>query len=169
MLLVCVLGHGRSQGPGVSQTLLTFLVCRTWLFFFFFLEYLVCIISHSTVWKNCGEACRKPWVCYLSLRKWFFKKLLEKVDLEARQLWLDSQAHHSLAAWTGSSLSYPLQLLRNKVFANHYHPILSPPNRSGDELGFYLGAYITSLCPVVRTSSLPGCRDFWKNNVSNST
>lgn len=99
MLLVCVLGHCRSQGSGVSQTLLTFLVCRTFcLDFFFFLEYLVCIISHSAVWKNCGEACRKPWVCYLSPRKWFFKKLLERVDLKARQLWLDSQAPHWLCA-----------------------------------------------------------------------
>lgn len=100
-----------------------------------YLECPICIIPHSTLGKNSGEACRKLSLWYLSLGKCFSKKLLERQ-------WILKPAS---CGWIPSPIPNPtLQLpcklgspgwsfaAADKVFANHhYQTFLSPVTRVG--------------------------------------
>lgn len=89
----------------------------------FFLECLVGIIPHCTFWKDCGEARRKLLACcYLSLRKCFSEKLLERRWILKPENWgLNSSPTAPWLCEMGPSRT--LQLVKNRIFANPHYQI----------------------------------------------
>ena len=110
---------------------------------FFFpppLEYVVHILSHSAVWKNWGEPAR-DLVCSLSLCHFYSSRSFQRGGSSWSQAAVVGSWPSSLSGcvdWGFSVLS-PLQLLKNKVFANHHPPHFHSPKSDLGRVGILFG------------------------------